>query len=1292
MHGFASSGDSKTTTETYQPPPTQTGSGGGGLLPPNNPPTTYYGGEDADKDGGRKDKGEKAGGEARSRPTGKFGEIWSVEHDGTKVFREGQHDAQGRVRVYKYYNHNYVKRGYVVTDLAHPDGVRVHWEKGYQLRNQFHAEIKALAGSVNPQQDIKPSLNQNPRPLPTKWPNYPAVQRQGKLPRNRSLVPIQSEEVNRRPIEERPELKDRMRDTDITRYKRLRGDTIPTSENHPTGRDYVPHSDYVEKDVAPESRTEDVKTSKQSSRVLLESITVATPTSQAERTELFGSRANGIPEKIEVFFQGRHDRYGRNLVFRPLTYTGQVSLDRVMTGSLNADGTIEWHRHQNISYEQLVTELEKVDLNKRNDLSSQQKEAFRRALQDMRFFRSSIYVAHESNKPPSARPRQIHEYPHFRENKEVKSNGPVPRDRSLVPYRTDEGSREGRTIEERLRDTDTTRYQRLRGDTIPPIKEGQTGRDYVSQRDYIDYRPSKVGEKLGWTARKSQDLGEQLRRFAKGEDLLKELKDASVRPSAPDQKQSDLIIEETVKDSKRPLGQRVKESTTSFSFAAFAFYAALGFVAGYTLLTNYSNNPMAMDEYVKHLKDPVGYLALAGFMAAAGVFYKRLGGPGEGKTFIRQLPIFVGAILVGTLAATVISQIGNDKDFLACAGFAGFKQTGEFKRDQRACDQLWDKVFTNPEWTNGVYEIAAKMVPAGANLLVAGSIFFGGLWTAQLLYGKFKTAKNITVSTIPRLGLIGTLAMGTFVMISFLGAFELTDQILQTEKRLSQYNTAEWSFWSDHYGSTIKEAELLLFTEWKKIKDMGWLVPQPKIKTIAERAAQSPFVDDTLPHPAITLLPNIIDRYSKLMASWRKVQMSEPLMAYKQWQNKVEAFDKVHQASYEYYGQVLHLIENAPDKMVPASLRITQDRSVLSKFFNSFDQTWKHVSTPFTEDFLLTSMACGPEVENVVDRGFWGKVQDYAIGSSGPKQMIDSTSGHAAQFFPPRITTPLAGTSDSICATGSSLLDSAVGLVAGPSVMPDKFTVEQNGKTYNGLHEYIRENIRPSVTSEGLSKWWAKNVLPEAKALRDNLDKDFKKMLDDSFKTALTRRDYYEGWCSPAPVSGTGLEKYATRLTSARREGCAPENLHRLSLGIMNSLRDEVRLYLALLVDLYISNSGRLNGQTGVNSVAVQETLTLAKAKAVLESVESIIEVSTHTNASTRPDTQAIADQSDKAFRELQEVINNGHDVIKAQGRIPFQLVWANHLLGLIKALTDQSKDYYNVVTLMEAPPPTAPQ
>jgi hypothetical protein len=373
-----------------------------------------------------------------------------------------------------------------------------------------------------------------------------------------------------------------------------------------------------------------------------------------------------------------------------------------------------------------------------------------------------------------------------------------------------------------------------------------------------------------------------------------------------------------------------------------------------------------------------------------------------------------------------------------------------------------------------------------------------------------------------------------------------------------------------------------------------------------------------------------------------------------------------------------------------------------------YSGVWKYVDTPKQQDFLLTSMACGPEVEGYGGNdGFWGSTQSFVKNwmtfNSSPAKIIKNPTGSEIQFFPPRITAPLNGTKATICEKAPGL-STPLDLVAHTRYSPLDFPAYNDQKTYRGLVDYVRENIRPSVLNGGQNNfeaWWSEYVSKETNKIEPILRADYKKMLDTTFTKALLRHDYASGWCDPAANKNTGLETYLRKLSTSA-EKCPPEAMHRLAYGVLDSLRDEMRLYLAMLADLYVSNattalggpiSDGKGGTTYANSLSDYDTAVISRAKNLLAEFDKMLEQLPNTDPTGRHIQEAF-EKGDTAGKELAQLILAApQDPRLAHGNADlengtYQRRWALKLLAKSQDLFATYKTYYRVLVTFEPADP----
>ncbi len=810
-------------------------------------------------------------------------------------------------------------------------------------------------------------------------------------------------------------------------------------------------------------------------------------------------------------------------------------------------------------------------------------------------------------------------------------------------------------------------------------------------------KPSRLHQSLEWTNQKTAQLKSMLRGVINGTRPLPEYKGILLPENfieTESQRRAEI---------ERQAQKFAGSAAGTFTYTAVVFYTALGFVSAYTLMRDYPNNPLAWDSYLQSLSDPVGWAALAGFLAGSAWFFKKMDGTAHQGKFLRQLPFFAGALLAGTLVSTPISVLGNDKDFLACAGFTNYKTTNEFRFDYPACDRLYTRWTTESDRLAILEQITLQFVPVAANVVLAGGLYLGAVHGTKFLINRPALAqalRAVPIAKTPRNGLIG-IGLSALQLTVFFGAYGVTTSVFGVEKGVKElWLTRQNILFSNEYGTSMNDAESNLLEEWARVKKSGWKSPDSWDKLCFDQKRKKRLFYDC-EHPDRLDFVGILDRYSKLNESWRALQMQETMQAYKAWTQKVEEFNSMVSTAYKFYKQVIDQLAQPSGKIDLAKLKLSNQPTQWGPWTKNYDDHWKYIFTPKLDDFLLTSMACGPEVEGYAGSSTWENTRQWlkwVTGNSHPKKMIKDKTGFTVRFFPPRITTALPGTSDTICEHTRGLFQPLDLLVSPPKELPLSVILSGPNANYIGIPAYLEKNIRSSVfTPDGRNRfeeWWSEYVAQNAQTVITELRDEYKKMLDTTFKTALTRNDYY--WCDPgANVKDTGLEKYLRRLSTSG-EACGAEALHRLPYGIMNSLRDELKLYLAMLIDMFMNNAaktpgGSLPGQSP-NTVRIAQSTTdyenaiVPRAKALVEKLDLMMKQVTISEAQRRMSLAEMKENTMQMMRIHQEL----QDIVTAAAMnnpsLPqYQFRWSEQLLKKSFKLLANYVDYLNITTTFEA-------
>lgn len=715
-------------------------------------------------------------------------------------------------------------------------------------------------------------------------------------------------------------------------------------------------------------------------------------------------------------------------------------------------------------------------------------------------------------------------------------------------------------------------------------------------------RPSQLERALGWSQAKAAELQHFLRDFKAGRANL----------DAHGIKINDKLSYEQYIEKLR---SSPPSKPAELTYTILAFYIALGFVAAYVLWSDHSHDPMAWDKFVDTLTDPVGALALIGFLAGSYYFFKRMGGFNAKGKFLRALPLFTAGLLAGTLVSTAVTKVAGNADVQACLGFSHYRESGyvEFPiaRNTKACDAAIDTFIRNPNFRDAVEETAYVLTPMAAEIVVGGSFFLGSVWLARFFLSR-KWIANI-LSKIPfrplatgRGGLPG-FAVSVLYILGFIVVYSGVGKYLSISKRVSETMLAWRNPITDANGNSIRAAEKIMLEEWAKMKNPGksdWNTPAELVKKYDGpdsygEAFISPWINPNSPSGEFT---GALKNYHNLMKNWRTLQLQDAYEAYQNWLSKMNEFQTNLDGSYHFYKRALELATDPVD-LVGFSYQGLGVQDHLPTLTNSiwydfmrknYDGHWKHVSTPTRNDYFLTSMACGPEVENYTGSGPLESLRQawksWVNGNTAPRLALDKNEaqfklsfsegptirmGGNAIFNPPRITNPLAGTRDTICESPGTMVGGIgpqIPLITQPiRFSPSKLLIiDDNHQKHQGLVSYIYKNIRESVVENGenyFEDWWRLHITDPSLELAKEFEVEYDKMIDELFKPAVQRKDSY--WCEKSPIKGTGLENVISDIATQTAGECALNSLHKLSYGQLQSIKDEVRLYLAMQKDLF---------------------------------------------------------------------------------------------------------------------------
>lgn len=694
------------------------------------------------------------------------------------------------------------------------------------------------------------------------------------------------------------------------------------------------------------------------------------------------------------------------------------------------------------------------------------------------------------------------------------------------------------------------------------------------------------------------------------------------------------------------------------------FYIALALMTAIQLQTSYADHPAAWSAYLESATDPAQIAQVVAFLTImGGALYgghklaKKVFGENAIEKRGMRAGIYGGAIFAAVLAGTVLAEMMADPNSSKCTGIASYKETGKWSADTAACDKFWDTWKSNARWNKLASE---QILPVFANIVVAGGILqAAGLGARYLLSRQFMVSRigQINFGFLPKGGPYVALAGVTFRLLLFFGAYEISDKVLGVGKSTREYFAADKSLSTDPHGYAVSEVEKTLLSEW-------------------QRLIQSDFkAFEVIPgslNPANLSFETLLDKYRESLQRWRDLQMSETQAALQQWNKKVYDYYSVLEVATDFYRQASAQIAKDPKGFTPAfaeSFAQAQESSgspswKRAKAMN-FNGIWKYVVTGSLTDYLVASMACGPEVEGYVhgNPGLFsriGSVYSAWRGNTGPTHVIEDSSGFTVGFNPPKTVRPIDGQQGSVCLRGPGDSWGSYNLTATPTA-PEAFGVKDGGKFFPSLYNYVAERTRQSLIDQDQNNfdvWWKSTVGAQAEKAESSLRIDYEKMLKDLYQPALVNANYR--YCSTSEVELPGVEKALRGLSDSKTSNCPKDATHRLAQGILNSLNDEMRLYMGLLQELYRLNPSRVGPRFEERDPDTHLRMLQGQMNRMLAVFEEVLRGANQLNSAARPNIVELGNR----FRSLS-------NLQKLQLLAP-QILKSEELLQSEKQLEDQ--------------------
>lgn len=299
------------------------------------------------------------------------------------------------------------------------------------------------------------------------------------------------------------------------------------------------------------------------------------------------------------------------------------------------------------------------------------------------------------------------------------------------------------------------------------------------------------------------------------------------------------------------------------------FFTAMGAVVAGQLITNYSQNPVAMQEHIEHQLSPVGLFGFYLFMSSQGLTSNVLAMYMKNPKYHHLIP-YLG-MAVGSFVQSYMSQVVSDPNVRACGKvMIGAKVTQtdlDAGVDPDPCAKAYEYLVLKKK----IWEFAPGMVSMLASSGLAA--FAQAAVTRTVLK---VTGVDLALWLVPggmevkglRLMLVKGIQISLFVAI---------DNWLNSRVTFAWKNLFDGN---DFYGmnnNLISQVNILNRSQWTAKNDE---------------------------------LKNQLKNFHTKMTEWRMVNLADVYAAHQAWSENLHQLIGMHNASYAYYNAFLNEVRN----------------------------------------------------------------------------------------------------------------------------------------------------------------------------------------------------------------------------------------------------------------------------------------------------------------------------------------------------------------------------------------------
>ncbi|WP_413569209.1 hypothetical protein ACLWBD_00760 [Bdellovibrio sp. HCB117] len=306
------------------------------------------------------------------------------------------------------------------------------------------------------------------------------------------------------------------------------------------------------------------------------------------------------------------------------------------------------------------------------------------------------------------------------------------------------------------------------------------------------------------------------------------------------------------------------------------FFVAMGAVVAGQLITNYSQNPIAMKQHIEHSLSPIGVFGFFTFMYSQGVTANVLSMYMKNPKFHHMIP-YLG-MTVGAFLQTYLSQVASDPNVMACAKVMMGGKVSEKDQangiDADPCSKAYEYLVLKKK----LWEFAPGIV----SMLISSGL--AGVAQSVLT----KTVLRITGVDIALWLVPGTMHLKGIRLLLVKGlqitAFVAIDMWL---------NRIVVSTWKNMYdGADFYDVNDRLNDKMNLMKKSRWAAD--------DKDLQAEMKD-----------------FRKKMTDWRMMNMSEVYEAHSNWSEALHQMTSMFNTSYSFYDAFVSEVRKARDESAP---------------------------------------------------------------------------------------------------------------------------------------------------------------------------------------------------------------------------------------------------------------------------------------------------------------------------------------------------------------------------------------